>query len=209
MAALREENLRSMWRVRSTLSKMLTKRGYLMPEGYGTSSFEDFKTQCERDDPLREGRQAFIANLEANEEVKILVQFVDTEKKVGITEIRECIENMNQAQVTHTIVVSQLPWSAFATQTANGLPQFKFESFLVKQLLVDITEHELVPEHIVLTPEEKGELLRRYHLKDTQLPRMKSDDPIAKYFGLARGQVVKIVRASETAGRYVTYRIVV
>lgn len=40
-------------------------------------------------------------------------------------------------------------------------PKYLLEHFLEAELMVNITEHELVPEHVVMTPDEKAELLAR------------------------------------------------
>ncbi len=116
---------------------------------------------------------------------------------------------MSENGATRGMLVVGGKFSNLAKQSLTDVAPLVIEHFRQEEVIIDITEHELVPEHVVLTADEKSALLARYKLKDTQLPRMQLGDPIARYYGMSRGQVVKIIRPSETAGRYVTYRIVV
>lgn len=80
--------------------------------------------------------------------------------------------------------------------------------FSFDELLYNVTKHILVPQHIPLTINEKNDLLKKYTIVSNQLPKILKSDPVARYYGMKKGDVFKIVRDSETAGKYVTYRIV-
>jgi DNA-directed RNA polymerase subunit H len=74
--------------------------------------------------------------------------------------------------------------------------------------MVDVSQHELVPEHSVVDDDALDELLEEYDIGRTDLPKIKRADP-ALPDDAEVGDVIKIVRDSRTTDRAVTYRMVV
>jgi DNA-directed RNA polymerase I, II, and III subunit RPABC1 len=136
----------------------------------------------------------------------IYIEFCPDSQGVGTKQVRAFNHFVDQQNHHTGIFITQTAISPSALKLLTGIPGRFCEHFLEQELLVNITDHELVPKHILLSPQEKKKLLDRYRLKESQLPRIQSGDPVAKYLGLRRGQVVKIIRRSETAGRYASYR---
>ncbi len=73
----------------------------------------------------------------------------------------------------------------------------------------NVLEHELVPDHILLTEDEAQELLNQYSITRGQLPKIKSSDVVVKQINAKPGDVLKIIRKSLTAGKAVAYRLVI
>lgn len=73
----------------------------------------------------------------------------------------------------------------------------------------DVTEHEMVPDHIVLDEEEVEELTDRYDIKKTDLPKIERLDEAVKQIDAEPGDVVKVVRESWTTDEAIAYRLVV
>merc|ERR1711997_950459 len=85
---------------------------------------------------------------------------------------------MQEENITRAVIVVQMGMTPSAKQSLVDMaPKYILEQFLESELLINITEHELVPEHVVMTQEEKQELLLRYKLKDNQLMRIQCGDP--------------------------------
>lgn len=139
----------------------------------------------------------------------IYIEFL-ADTNVGIKQMRSFAQVLSQGNFHTGILVTHVHITPAAMKIVPAVAsETRIECFLEQDLLVNITHHELVPKHVLLSKEERTKLLQRYRLKDTQLPRIQVGDPVARYLGLRRGQVVKIIRTSETAGRYASYRLCV
>jgi DNA-directed RNA polymerase subunit H len=72
-----------------------------------------------------------------------------------------------------------------------------------------IIEHVLVPVHTKLSEKEAKALLERYAITIKELPKIYIDDPAIRHLDPKENDIIKIVRASPTAGKTVFYRGVI
>ena len=72
----------------------------------------------------------------------------------------------------------------------------------------NIQKHMLVPKHEIMTEDEILTEFVDVDYNFKNLPKIKVNDPVAESIGAKPGDVLRITRESETAGFFVTYRIV-
>jgi DNA-directed RNA polymerase I, II, and III subunit RPABC1 len=153
---------------------------------------------------LYEDNQIF--DIRVNDNLKVIYYM---NNKIKIQDIRKTIDTeKDKGQNIIFIAKEKL--------TTNNLKSFKeFKEFNIKitffnlkQLLINIYRHELVPLHIPITDtKEIEELIKKYSLKSKyQLPIILHTDPICKYLDIKSDTIVKIIRPSKTSGEYISYR---
>mmetsp|Transcript_40903 Transcript_40903/g.36095 ORF Transcript_40903/g.36095 Transcript_40903/m.36095 type:complete len:212 (+) Transcript_40903:41-676(+) len=204
---MNDEELSRFFKAWKTCQQMLSDRGYNVTEEDLMSSFDSFKEDYKHN-PNR--RNFKIYATKRDDDSNAIIVFFPDDDKLGVPTIKEVCNTMKDNDVTKGIIVCKNDITAFARRALEKVRgSCHIETFKQSELMINITKHKLVPRHEILTMFEKNKLMARYKLNaESQLPRIQKLDPVARYFGAEKGQIFKITRQSETAGRYVTYRIV-
>ncbi|KAJ7056561.1 RNA polymerase [Mycena amicta] len=196
-----------LWKVNRTIHELVKDRGFQVSDEEITMDLASFRETFSLNGAVDRNRLNFYTNSRANATDQIFIFFSD-ERNVGVKTMRKLLSILEEKAIQRGVIVFPSTMTSSARKVITAMAQqYRLEEFSESDLLVNITHHTLVPRHDVLSPEEKKLLLEKYRLKETQLPRIQLADPVARYYGLRRGQVVKITRPSETSGRYASYRI--
>ncbi|KAF8624529.1 hypothetical protein AX15_005839 [Amanita polypyramis BW_CC] len=196
-----------LWRVNRTIHELVRDRGYLVSDEEINMDLQRFRESYGSGGIVDRGKMNFYTSSPNDPSNQLFVYFSE-ERSVGVKTMRKMLSIIEQRAIQRGVIVFAGNMTPSARKVIVAMSnKYRLEEFSESDLLVNITHHTLVPRHEVLTQEEKKSLLEKYRLKETQLPRIQLADPVARYYGLRRGQVVKITRPSETSGRYASYRI--
>lgn len=79
--------------------------------------------------------------------------------------------------------------------------------FDIRSLGFNISKHRKVPQHRICKENEKPEIIKNYNLKSLeQMPKILSQDAMAKFIGARPGDVVEVVGLCETSADNLRYR---
>jgi DNA-directed RNA polymerase I, II, and III subunit RPABC1 len=188
----------TIYKVRKTLIELLTDRGYNM-NPIDNVVLEDFTVMYEEN------------NYDVVDVDKKIVGFFFKESKTfGKKDLDNVIDTIltTYDEDIHIIIVLKDKYNiTIEKELANDIYK-NVEIFLFKELYINITKHTLVPKHIPLSQEEITNVLKKYNLTKSQLPKISTKDPLTHYYGLKSGDMFKIIRSSSSSGQYITYRVV-
>ncbi|MFX1309327.1 MAG: DNA-directed RNA polymerase subunit H [Promethearchaeota archaeon] len=76
---------------------------------------------------------------------------------------------------------------------------------MTKKKRIDVLLHKFVPKHVLLTKEESQNLLEKFRIDINDLPQIFEKDPVAIAIGAKEGDIIKIIRDSNTTVKSIDY----
>ena len=202
---------------RKVIIDMLKDRGYqtehlltVLPEpifiqlwSTFTNDSNVFDLECEN----KVGKRIYVKYIKQH----IIFTKKNKPKTLKLSEINNTLRHINDllfddniiyviCDTEHTDVIET--YDTFLKQNNN------IEIFDIKRLLMNITKHSYVPQHIKIPLSMVNKLKQDLQISSIyKLPVIAHTDPVARYFNFKRGDVIKIVRISPSYGTHISYRV--
>jgi DNA-directed RNA polymerase subunit H (RpoH/RPB5) len=127
--------------------------------------------------------------------------------KFKLADMKKYLEEDDFKQI---ILVTREKITSTNVKAIDGLKR-NIQVFEMKDLMFNISHHQLVPKHELISAAENEEfiqqLVAKHSLKTrTQFPIILRTDPMAKYLDAKTGDIIKITRYSPTSGYHEIYR---
>ena len=177
------------YRSQNTIFELLRDRGYKIDDKNKVSDFS------------KENNYEIISK---KKEESILVTWIQCD--VGIDIIKKLYNRLKEDNILNCIIIkNEKLTNAAKTVIEESSNSRKIQVFDIKNVIINITKHVLVPKHELLSEEQSKILLSNYRVQKNQLPRIFISDPVVKYYGWKRGDIIKISRSNGEQ----TYRCIV
>ena len=114
---------------------------------------------------------------------------------LGVGHVYNIYQKIKTESIKHLIIVIDSKITCKARETLQNIKKvdhLKLEIFYESYLQYNPTNHDLVPTHRICSTREKQRILFAYGVKPHQVPKIRSEDPVAKFIGATKGKMVEI-----------------
>ena len=179
--------------VLTNILKMLIRRNLITSDLNSTLDLSIFKKL-----------DTYIYNINLDNNEEFIIYMINT-KINNIAQHTLLNEYLLDKQDIHKIIIGTYVSKRVVKQIINDYKNTEF--FFEYEMMEDIPNKIFIPEHILLSDDDKTNLLLSY--SEPELAKIFSTDMMSRYYNAKIGDIFKIIRPSITAGRNVFYRIVV
>jgi len=187
---------------RNTILDILKDRGYIVAENL-KMSIDEFMIQYDSGEMYIYTKK----NIEDNISIYIYFHLENRNfQKKDLTNLINTVNNQYQNENIKIIVITREKLNQAILREIERTDNI--ESFILNQLILNITKHIMMPKFEVISDNEIDILLKEFSITKNQLPKILLTDPISRYFGVKSGDIFKITRSSPTTGLSISYRLV-
>ena len=198
------EERNTLYNIRKTVLEMLKDRNYTVPSSENIT-FDEFSIKFKN-----KNIDIYVDNTNENKG-KAYVYFHNENKTIPKADLKnllnKTIETYQDEDIKLIIILKEKGNGSIFKEITKDIYK-NVEIFMNKNMIINITHHEFVPKHTILTEDEEIEVLDKYSTTKNKLPKILKNDPIAKYYGMKPNQICKIIRKSPEVGDYIYYRLV-